>query len=214
MSFRFTLGLQDRVGPYEVMWPLGVEVYLAKDTRLDRWVTIKLLPAMRTDPDRVQRLIEEAKAASDLRHPNIITIYDFVEGEVRDPDGRIRGLFGPEVMLVVMEPFLGFTLLWTTLYRQPKETLFDLGEQLASALEAAHATGIVHGDLNPGNIRVRKHAKILDFGLARLHPATPLDDEIVEKVMVRGTMLAQLIGLQNRNAGNQRPLLRISSPWG
>jgi serine/threonine protein kinase len=141
---------------------MGV-VYRARDTRLDRPVAVKVLPHDKVaDPERKRRFIQEAKAASALNHPNIITIYDIDQAEGTD--------------FIVMEYVDG-------------ETLDDLigrkglrvGEalkyaiQVADALTAAHAAGIVHRDLKPGNVIVtaKGHVKVLDFGLAKLLEALP-----------------------------------------
>ena len=145
------------------------EVWLAEDTRLDRKVALKLLPAEFTqDADRVRRFMQEAKAASALNHPNIITVYDIGESEA----GRF----------IVMELVSGRTLSKIiaegNLTAEDAEvarregTLLALGSQLARALSAAHAAGITHRDIKPDNIMVRDdgYVKVLDFGLARLCP--------------------------------------------
>jgi serine/threonine protein kinase/Tfp pilus assembly protein PilF len=156
-----------KIGRYEICSQLGAggmgEVYLANDTKLDRKVALKILPAGVVDSetdssdDRVRRFIQEAKAASALNHPNILTIYEvdeidsahfiateYVDGEtLRD---RIR--FSP---LTANEAI-------------------DVGIQVASALSATHAVGIVHRDIKPDNIMMRHDGivKVLDFGLAKL----------------------------------------------
>ena len=156
-----------RIGRYEIRSQLGVggmgEVYLAHDTKLDRNVALKLLPAGVVEPeaganiDRVRRFVQEAKAASALNHPNILTIYEideidsehfiateFVDGEtLRD---RLRS--GP---------------------MQPGEAI-DIAIQIASALCATHSVGIIHRDIKPDNVMLRRDGivKVLDFGLAKL----------------------------------------------
>ena len=157
----------EKIGRYEITSRLGAggmgEVYLANDTKLDRKVALKILPAdvveskAGTVSDRVRRFVQEAKSASALNHPNILTIYEideidekhfiateFVDGEtLRD---RIRFSF-------------------TT----PADAI-DIGIQVASALAATHDVGIIHRDIKPDNIMVRRDGlvKVLDFGLAKL----------------------------------------------
>jgi predicted ATPase len=155
---------------YRILSRLGAggmgEVYLAEDTRLDRRVAIKLLPAEFTkDAERVRRFMQEARAASALNHPNIITVYDIGEGEA----GRF----------IVMELVAGRTLRAVIVEDNSVKTLLVLGSQMAKALSAAHAAGITHRDIKPDNIMVRDdgYVKILDFGLARLIPAAATDNE-------------------------------------
>jgi len=134
------------------------EVYKARDTRLNRFVAMKVLPAdMSTDPERRRRFVHEAQAASALNHPNIITIYDIVS------DGDIQYL--------VMEYVAGKTLLELI----PQDGLrvpqvIQYAAQMAEALSAAHTAGIIHRDLKPANVMVTGSGlvKLLDFGLAKL----------------------------------------------
>jgi serine/threonine-protein kinase len=163
-----------RLGPYEVTASIGSggmgEVYLAQDTRLDRRVALKILPAASaSDGDRLIRFIREAKAASALNHPNIITIYDIGEG-ASTGSGQADG-----VHFIAYEYVDGRTL------RElgsggPVEvaTVLKIAVQIATALVEAHAAGIVHRDLKPDNVMVRASGptsmlvKVLDFGIARL----------------------------------------------
>ncbi|HSS44296.1 MAG TPA: serine/threonine-protein kinase, partial [Thermoanaerobaculia bacterium] len=157
-----TLATGSRLGPYEILSAIGAggmgEVYRARDTRLKREVAIKILPEkFLTDPERVGRFEREARAASALSDPHIVTVFDigeenrihyFVTEIVEGSD--LRGLLDRE--------------------RLPIRKTLDLAHQIASGLAAAHEKGIVHRDLKPANILITKAgvAKIGDFGLAKL----------------------------------------------
>jgi Tol biopolymer transport system component len=155
-----------RLGPFEILAPAGAggmgEVYRARDTRLDRTVAIKVLPAHLADnPERQQRLEREARAVSSLNHPHICALYD-----IGHQDG---------IHYLVMEYLEGETLAQRigkgTL---PTEQLLRWAIEIASALEKAHRMGFVHRDLKPGNIMLTKEgAKLLDFGLAKPTVAAP-----------------------------------------
>ena len=171
-----TLPQGTRLGPYEIVAPLGAggmgEVYRAHDARLRRDVAIKVLPAkFAADPERLRRLQQEAQAAGALNHPNILTIYDI---------GTHEG--APYIVSELLE---GRTL--RDLLRPgplPPRRALDLALQMAHGLDAAHARGIVHRDLKPENLFITHDGrlKILDFGLAKLRDETagspPPDEEI------------------------------------
>ena len=157
-----TLAAGLRLGPYEIVAPIGAggmgEVYRAKDTRLGREVAVKVLPAsFSTDPDRLRRFEQEARAAGILNHPNITAVYD-----VGQHDGS------PYVITELLE---GETLRSNVAGGPltPRRAI-DYAVQIAHGLAAAHEKGIVHRDLKPENLFVTKdgRVKILDFGLAKL----------------------------------------------
>jgi serine/threonine protein kinase len=150
------------ISHYEVLEKLGEGgmgvVWKARDTRLDRFVALKVLPAEKMcDPERKRRFVQEAKAASALNHPNIITIYDI---DQQDGVDFIAMEFVPGKSLDQLIPRKGLRL---------NEALKH-AIQVADALATAHAAGIVHRDLKPGNVMVNDKGlvKVLDFGLAKL----------------------------------------------
>ncbi|MBZ5536549.1 MAG: protein kinase [Acidobacteriia bacterium] len=166
-----------RLGSYEIISPLGAggmgEVYLAQDTKLDRTVALKILPAaFASDPHRLQRFLREAKAASSLNHPNILTIYEVSAAE--------------PFPLIAAEYIEGETLRRHLARRRMSilESL-DVAIQVASALSAAHSVGIIHRDIKPENIMLRpdEYVKVLDFGLAKV-----LEPEKAEDPTVLGTI--------------------------
>jgi len=154
-----------KLGPYEILTPLGAggmgEVYRARDTRLERSVAIKVLPAQfSSDPVHKQRFEREAKAVSSLNHPHICVLHD-----IGHQDG---------IDYLVMECVEGETLA-KRLEKGPLplEQVLKLGAEIADALDKAHRSGVVHRDLKPANIMLTKSgAKLLDFGLAKA--AVPL----------------------------------------
>ncbi len=155
-----TLTAGTRLGPYEIQSPLGAggmgEVYRARDTRLDRSVAIKILPAHLSDnPEAKQRFDREARAISSLNHPNICTLYDVGHQENID--------------YLVMELLEGETLADRLAKGPlPLEQLLRVGIEVCEGLEKAHKTGVIHRDLKPSNVMLTKTgAKLMDFGLAK-----------------------------------------------
>src|SRR6202163_3084879 len=146
-----SLAAGSKLGPYEILAQIGAggmgEVYRARDTKLDRDVAIKVLPAaLAQDPERLARFEREAKVLAALNHPNIAHIY------------------GLEQRALVMELVRGETLKGPL----PLDTALNYAKQIAEALEAAHEKGITHRDLKPANIMITPAGvvKVLDFGLA------------------------------------------------
>ena len=149
-----------RIKHYKIVSQIGVggmgEVFLAKDTRLERKVAIKFVsPEFAHDSDRLRRFVNEAKAASALNHPNIITVY-----EIAETDGT---------QFIATEFIDGITL--RERMREPLEvkSSLDIAVQVAGALQAAHGAGIIHRDIKPDNVMIRPDGliKILDFGIAK-----------------------------------------------
>jgi serine/threonine protein kinase len=159
-----------RLGPYEILAPIGAggmgEVYSARDSRLNRLVALKVLPADRmSDPERRRRFVQEAQLASKLQHPNIVTIYEISSNGGVDAIAMelVHGRALDEVI-----PHKGLRVAETLKY----------AVQIADALAAAHAAGITHRDLKPGNIMVTGQGvvKVLDFGLAKLTEMVPIGE--------------------------------------
>jgi len=155
-----TLATGTRLGPYEIVVPLGAggmgEVYRAKDPRLGRDVAIKVLPQhLSANPEVRARFEREAKTVSSLNHPNICTLFDV--GREGDTDYLVMELVDGETLAQKL----------TRGALQSAEVL-KLGAQIADALDRAHRAGVIHRDLKPGNVMLTKSgAKLMDFGLAR-----------------------------------------------
>ena len=157
-----TISVGAKLGRYEIRSKIGAggmgEVYLAQDTKLDRKVALKILPSeLAANQDRMRRFVQEAKAAAALNHPNIAHIY-----EIGEHGGT---------NFIAMEYVDGQTLR-EKIYQERTELrkLLRFLQHAAEGLARAHAAGIVHRDLKPDNIMITRdgHAKILDFGLAKL----------------------------------------------
>ena len=205
---------------YEIVAKLGEGgmgvVYKARDVRLDRFVALKVLPPEKVaDPDRKRRFMQEARAASALNHPNIITVHDIGEA-----DG---------MTFIAMECVEGRTL---DQLIGPKGLKLDeaikLAVQIAGALAKAHAAGIVHRDLKPSNVMVTGDGlvKVLDFGLAKLsEPGAPGELAVTRTLEARdqgrrhrrhGRLhVARADGRENRSmrARTSSPSARCSTRW-
>jgi serine/threonine protein kinase/tetratricopeptide (TPR) repeat protein len=175
-----TINANTRLGPYEIIALIGAggmgEVYRAKDTKLERTVALKILPAeIASDQQRMHRFIQEAKSASALNHPNIITIYEIGQAD--------------SVNFIATEFIDGVTMREHLSSRRMKlEEMLDVAVQVASALSAAHAAGIVHRDIKPENIMLRRdgYVKVLDFGLAKLvERQTMVDSDALTKPLFK-----------------------------
>ena len=177
------------IGHYQILSLLGAggmgEVYLAEDTRLKRRVALKLLPVYFTaDRDRLRRFEQEARAASTLNHPNIITIHE--TGEIEEAHYLVTEFIDGET--------LRHRLMQGRLEISPA---LDVSLQVASALAAAHEAGIVHRDIKPENIRLRGDGlvKVLDFGLAKLTEApTPSVSEEASTAVMLSTEAGVVMG--------------------
>jgi serine/threonine protein kinase len=171
------------INQYKIISAIGKggmgEVYLAEDTKLDRKVAIKFLnEEFSKDADKLRRFVQEAKAASALNHPNILTIHEI--GEI---DGK---------NYIATELIDGKTLRDHLSHKESLQLnqILKIGVQVSEALSAAHHAGIIHRDIKPENIMIRKdgYAKVLDFGLAKLseQPATASGEDAT-KVQVNTT---------------------------
>ncbi len=188
-----------KLGHYEITEQLGAggmgEVYLAQDTRLGRKVAIKVLPAeFASDPERLARFEQEARAAAALNHPHIAVVHDI--GTEGDTHFMVQEYLEGDTL---REP-LGKGAL-------PLKKALGLATEIAEALAAAHAAGIIHRDLKPENIFVTKegHAKVLDFGLAKLTEVavTGSPDDFTHSPTAMGTAAGQMMGTAGYMAPEQ-----------
>jgi len=182
------------ISHYKILSKIGKggmgEVYLAEDTKLDRQVALKILPVeFAEDKDRMSRFVREAKSASALNHPNIITIYEINKFE--------------NIHYIATEFIDGKTL---NEYAKDNplnyNSALDIAIQVASALDEAHQAGIVHRDIKPDNIMVRDNGlvKILDFGIAKLSEASPANVSSEDATAIKpqtATMPGTIIGTAN-----------------
>jgi len=178
-----------QIGHYKIRSAIGAggmgEIYLAQDTRLERRVALKILPEKFTaDSDRLNRFVREAKSASALNHPNIITIYEI---------GEIDG-----TNFIATEFIEGETLRDRLMGgKMPLDELLSIAVQTSEALAAAHAAGIIHRDIKPENIMIRRdgYVKVLDFGLAKLtEKQNPISDLEAETRKLALTMPGMVMG--------------------
>ena len=199
-----------KLGPYEILSPLGAggmgQVYRARDTRLDRLVAVKVLAGRHAeDPAMRERFEREARAISALSHPGICMLFDVGEHE--------------GTHYLVMEYLEGETLA-DRLARGPLplDQALTLGREIATALAVAHRRGIVHRDLKPGNVMLtRAGAKLLDFGLARLHaashgePDAAFRETVSEPLTEKGTLLGTLQYMAPERSTGGRPTRAATS---
>ena len=183
---------KDQILHYKILSKIGAggmgEVFLAQDTKLDRKVALKILPPeFANDKDRMTRFVREAKSASALNHPNIITIYEigesdgthFIATEFIEGETLSKHLRGENVSL---------------------KSVLDIATQIASALQTAHSAGIVHRDIKPDNLMIRADglAKILDFGIAKLSETpTNIGEEDATAIQKPSTSPGMIIGTAN-----------------
>ena len=233
-----TLTSGTRLGPYEIVAPLGAggmgEVYRAKDTKLDRDVAIKVLPeSFALDADRVARFTREAKTLASLNHPNIAAIYgieeqgstralvmELVEGEdLSTVIGAHSAVGRPELEGRRAGALQNQGALRTN--GLPLAEVLTIAKQIADALEAAHEQGIVHRDLKPQNIKVRADGtvKVLDFGLAKaMDPTASSSAEAMNSptMTARATQVGMIIGTAAYMSPEQakgRPVDKRADIW-
>src|ERR1035438_1073408 len=195
-----------KIGPYEILSPLGAggmgEVYLARDTKLNREVAIKGLPeAFARDPHRLARFQREAQVLAALNHPNIAAIYGLEESQGQQ--------------FLVMEYVAGESL------RGPVEVdeALAMAKQLVEALEAAHEKGIVHRDLKPDNIKVTPEGKVkvLDFGLAKAMEETSevelLNSPTISIAATRAGVILGTAAYMSPEQARGKPVDRRADIW-
>ena len=177
-----------RLGPFEVVALLGAggmgEVYRARDARLGREVALKVLPEeFSADSDRLARFEQEARSASALNHPHIVTVYDVGRSDT-----------GPWIAMELVDGKTLRELL--SAGPLPAKRCLSIGAQAADALAKAHAAGMVHRDLKPENLMVSKDGfvKILDFGLAKLVTPVPSDSDSIAATAINATGPGTVLG--------------------
>jgi serine/threonine protein kinase len=178
---------ETQFGPYKIIALIGAggmgEVYRARDNRLLRDVALKVLPeSFTTDPDRLRRFEQEARAVAALNHPNIVSVYDV--GNAGGVHYIVSELLEGETLRQLISPS-----------GMPPRKAIELAVQLAQGLAAAHEQGIVHRDLKPENIFVNRNGrlKILDFGLAKLRQPQTIA-ETMDGITVAATNAGQVLG--------------------
>jgi predicted ATPase len=200
-----TLAPGSKLGPFEIVAPLGAggmgEVYRARDTRLERTVAIKLLPAaFSANSDRLHRFEQEARSASALNHPNIVTIYELGQ------DGSTHYIAMELVEGKTLRELLASGLL-------PMRKAIEIAAQVAEGLTKAHEAGITHRDLKPENLMVSHDGfvKILDFGLAKLaSPSGERSDMCATSASLTpsGLLLGTVGYMSPEQVGGQQPDFR------
>jgi serine/threonine protein kinase/tetratricopeptide (TPR) repeat protein len=199
------------ISHYRILSRLGAggmgEIYLAEDVRLGRKVALKLLPKQFTaDEDRVRRFEQEARAASALNHPNILTIYEIGRaplGEENDAHFIATEYIEGETLRERMRRFLS-----------PLDESIEIGLQIAQALQAAHAAGIMHRDIKPENVMVRPdgYVKVLDFGLAKLtETSIPMIDTEAATIIRAETNPGTVLGTVTHMSPEQARGLRVDA---
>jgi predicted ATPase len=186
-----------RLGPYEIVEEIGAggmgQVFLARDTRLERHVAIKTLPpALAADDVRVRRFAEEARAAAAISHPNIAAVYDV---------GESGGL-----NYIALELVEGRTLAAQIAEGPiPLNELLPIAIQLSDAIEAAHARGVIHRDIKPANVMLTPggHVKVLDFGLARRPALAAGSDQTTGPLSAPGAVLGTIAYMSPEQAMGQ-----------
>jgi eukaryotic-like serine/threonine-protein kinase len=200
-----TLVAGTKLGRYEIRSKIAEggmgEVYLAHDTELDRTVAVKILPqAVASDAQRLQRFVLEAKAASGLNHPHILTIYEIGTSE--------------NLRFIATEFIDGDTLRQRINEGMTLSEMLEVSTQIASALAAAHDAGIIHRDIKPENVMLRRdgYVKVLDFGLAKLTEpkGSTTDSEAATKAMVN-TAAGAVMGTANYMSPEQAKGTHVDS---
>src|ERR1700694_3433182 len=196
------LSAGSKLGPYEILTSIGAggmgEVYKARDTKLDRDVALKVLPAaLAQDRERLARFEREAKVLASLNHPNIAQIYGVEESN------HVRAL--------VMELVPGETLKGPL----PLETALNYARQIADALEAAHEKGVTHRDLKPANIMITPAGvvKVLDFGLAAYSPDRQGGDSTLTMSPTRAGMIMGTTPYRSPEQAIGKPVDRRADIW-